>query len=114
MLNYYTPPENLNLKDKNTEVETLPNFKYSEDVIVKDFMNYLKSTYGEHYNTNKEMTCFDAWISLGDSTPTFKNTALKYMWRYGKKDGNNKKDLFKAMHYILMCLHVDHYDKEQK
>ena len=85
-------------------------WKYSEDRIVDDLYDYLKSTYGEHYATEEEsIQCFDAWIAMGDATPTFRNTAIKYLWRYGKKNGNNKKDLMKALHYIVLCLHNDHY-----
>ena len=85
-------------------------YKYVEDKIIADFQQYIDSTYSEHYHLEDEdITCFDAWIALGDSTPTFRNTALKYLWRYGKKNGNNKKDLLKAIHYVLMCLYVDHY-----
>ena len=51
----------------------------------------------------------DAWIALGDSTPTFRNTAIKYLWRYGKKNGNNKDDLMKTLHYVLMMIYNDHY-----
>lgn len=91
--------------------EAKPPFKYSEQEIIDDFYEYLESTYGEHYTTDTEesIQCFDAWIAMGDATPTFRNTAIKYLWRYGKKNGNNKKDLLKAMHYILLCLHNDHY-----
>ena len=89
---------------------TRTNWNYKEDQIVDDFYEYLKSTYGEHYTTGeKELQCFDAWIAMGDATPTFRNTAIKYLWRYGKKGGNNKKDLLKAMHYILLCMYNDHY-----
>lgn len=85
-------------------------FKYNEDRIVGDLYEYLKSTYGEHYAVeDEEIQCFDAWIAMGDATPTFRNTAIKYLWRYGKKNGNNKKDLMKALHYIVLCLHNDHY-----
>lgn len=97
--------ENCNcLNDKNFI------YKYNEDKIVKDLKEYLDKTYNEHYVTeDNSIECFDAWIALGDSTPTFRNTAIKYLWRYGKKNGNNKADLMKALHYIVMCLHVDHY-----
>lgn len=88
---------------------TSPNYKYNEATIIADLQSYVNSTYGEHYSTDEEVTCFDAWIALGESTPTFRNTALKYLWRYGKKNGNNKKDLMKAMHYIILALHNDHY-----
>lgn len=88
-------------------------YKYAEDKILADLKKHLDGTYSEHYMTeNQSIECFDAWIALGDSTPTFRNTALKYLWRYGKKNGNNKKDLLKAMHYICMCLYVDHYKDE--
>ena len=90
------------------------SYKYSEDKILSDLKDYLDKTYSEHYMTqDKDIECFDAWIALGDSTPTFRNTAIKYLWRYGKKNGNNKADLMKALHYIIMCLHVDHY-KDKK
>jgi hypothetical protein len=88
------------------------NYKYKEDVILSEFMDYIDKTYGEHYKTEENsVECFDAWIAMGDSTPTFRNTALKYLWRYGKKNGNNKDDLMKALHYVMMCLYVDHYKK---
>jgi hypothetical protein len=86
------------------------SYKYAEDRIISDFKSYIDKTYGQHYKTNQQsIECFDAWIALGDSTPTFRNTALKYLWRYGKKNGSNKDDLMKTLHYVLMCLYVDHY-----
>ena len=89
-----------------------PKYKYAEDKIIKDFEAYIDKTYKEHYKTDEEsVECFDAWIALGDSMPTFRNTALKYLWRYGKKKGSNKDDLMKTLHYVLMCLYVDHYKK---
>jgi hypothetical protein len=99
-LNHYISP------DYNKNI----SYKYAEDQIIADFKDYIDSTYGEHYMTeDQSLECFDAWIALGDSTPTFRNTALKYLWRYGKKNGSNKKDLLKTLHYVLMCLYVDHY-----
>lgn len=95
------------VKEKETE-EMI--YKYAENEIISDFHDYIDKTYEEHYKTNeKSIECFDAWIALGNSTDTFRNTALKYLWRYGKKNGNNKADLMKALHYTLMCLYVDHY-----
>ena len=95
------------VKEKETAVML---YKYAENDIISDFHDYIDKTYEEHYKTNeKSIECFDAWIALGNSTDTFRNTALKYLWRYGKKNGNNKADLMKALHYTLMCLYVDHY-----
>ena len=102
-------------KTKVMKQELLNNFyKYAEGQIISDFQDYIDKTYGEHYKTDDQsIECFDAWIALGNSTDTFRNTALKYLWRYGKKNGNNKADLMKALHYTMMCLYVDHYKDEK-
>lgn len=85
-------------------------YKYCEGDIIADFKDYIDATYSQHYNTDEQsLQCFDAWIALGESTDTFRNTAIKYLWRYGKKNGNNREDLLKALHYVIMCLYVDHY-----
>jgi hypothetical protein len=84
-------------------------YKYAENKILSDFHDYIDETYSEHYMTENGVQCFDAWIAMGDATPTFRNTALKYLWRYGKKSGNNKDDLMKTLHYTLLCLYNDHY-----
>jgi Protein of unknwon function (DUF3310) len=89
------------------------DYKYAEDEIIADFHAYIDKTYGQHYQSkDKDIQCFDAWIALGDATPTFRNTAMKYLWRYGKKNGNNKDDLMKTLHYTLLCLYNDHYNKK--
>ena len=94
----------------NPVVTNSLDYKYNEDDILAEFKTFVDATYTGHYQTEtQDVECFDAWIALGDSGPTFRNTALKYLWRYGKKEGNNKKDLFKALHYIMMVLYVDHF-----
>ncbi len=88
-------------------------YKYCEDKIVEDLKKYLDATYGQHYMTDDNIQCFDAWIARGNSTDTFLNTAEKYLWRYGKKNGTNKADLMKALHYVCMALYVDHYKNKE-
>jgi hypothetical protein len=85
------------------------HYKYAENMIIAEFQAYIDDTYNEHYATENDVQCFDAWIALGEATPTFRNTAIKYLWRYGKKNGNSKDDLMKVLHYTLMCLYNDHY-----
>lgn len=84
-------------------------YKYAENEILDDMMTYIDKTYGDHYKTGENIECFDAWVALGNAGTTSRDTALKYLWRYGKKNGTNKEDLFKAMHYIMLCLYLDHY-----
>jgi len=45
------------------------------------------------------------WHTLGSVDTTCRDTAIKYLMRYGKKDGYNKKDLMKAVHYIVLLNH---------
>lgn len=87
-------------------------YKYAEDLIIQDLKAYIDKTYGQHYKTDGKVECFDAWIALGNSTTTFRDTAIKYLWRYGKKNGNNKDDLMKTLHYVLLALYNDHYKKD--
>lgn len=104
---YYIP---VNAKAAEHKDNQKIDYKYAEDKIISEFKAYIDKTYTEHYKTkDQNLECFDAWIALGDSTPTFRNTALKYLWRYGKKNGSNKADLMKALHYVMMCLYVDHF-----
>jgi hypothetical protein len=83
-----------------------PIYKYSEDKSIAEFAKYIEGTYSEHYSGNDKIQAFDVWEALDtDPTPSHRNTALKYLYRYGKKAGHNRKDLLKTMHYILMLLH---------
>ena len=38
--------------------------------------------------------------------------AIKYLCRYGKKAGKNRKDLLKAIHYIVLLMSSE--DKDNK
>ena len=113
-----TGPVAAKIDDGGIHFATAPNlapkYKYKEDEIIREFHAYIDKTYGQHYMTEEQnIECFDVWLALGDSLPTFRNTAIKYLWRYGKKKGSNKDDLMKVLHYTLMMLYNDHY-KDKK
>lgn len=113
-INSISEPNNITISDIPDQKKSI-NYKYKEDQIIADFKAIIDKTYTEHYKTTDDnIECFDAWIALDDATPTFRNTALKYLWRYGKKNGQNKADLMKALHYTLMCLYNDHYKEKIK
>jgi len=83
-------------------------FRYKEDKIIEDIENYVKSTYGQHYVAEaKGSQVIDIWEANGSLQSTARDTAIKYLIRYGKKDGKNKKDLLKAVHYIILMMYVD-------
>jgi hypothetical protein len=98
--------------DPIINLDSQPKYKYNEGQIISDLKKYIDKTYGQHYMTEEQnIECFDVWLALGDAMPTFRNTAIKYLWRYGKKNGSNKDDLMKVLHYTLMMLYLDHYKK---
>ena len=72
------------------------------DDILDELGDYIKATYGEHYVGETEIQGIDVWETNGSLLTTSRDTALKYLQRFGKKDGYNKKDLLKALHYILI------------
>jgi hypothetical protein len=80
-------------------------FKFEEDKFLKDVIEYIGSTYGQHYvGSDQEKTqVVDLWESLGSLQTTSRDTAIKYLARYGRKAGYNKVDLMKAIHYICLC-----------
>ena len=79
--------------------------KYSENEIIKDIETYVKNTYGGHYVGKDQVQIIDLWESLGNVETTARDVAMKYLMRYGKKDGKNEKDLMKAIHYMIMRIH---------
>ena len=86
------------------------NWKYNEPQILLEVSKYLESTYGQHYAGNKEIQTVDFWHSLGSLDTTARDNAIKYLARYGKKSGKNRKDLIKAIHYIILMM----WDLEQE
>ena len=86
-------------------------YNYNEDVNIELVKDYIDGTYGQHYVGNKEIQTVDFWESLGSLDTTCRDTAIKYLARYGKKNGRNKKDLLKAIHYIILMMYAQ--DKEE-
>ena len=90
----------------------MAEYNYNEGKYVQDIQKYVEGTYGEHY-VAKDIQVVDIWESLGSLESTARDTAIKYLCRYGKKDGRNKKDLLKAVHYIILMMYAgDHQNNE--
>lgn len=92
-------------------------WKYNEDKILKDIQDYVTSTYGSHYcGHNQEYQDIQTidLMAAKDLAPGFcQANILKYGSRYGDKDGRNKRDLLKVIHYAMLLLHFDgHYSRK--
>ena len=79
--------------------------KYNEDKILNEIGEYIKSTYGQHYAQVQEgVQVQDLLRSAGIDKDFCQANAIKYLARFGKKDGRNRKDLLKAVHYIVLLM----------
>lgn len=85
-----------------TMQSTPTKFKYREKEFLDSVIKYVEGTYDQHYAGKNNVQTIDVWEALGSAETTARDTAIKYLMRYGKKDGYNKKDLLKAVHYITL------------
>ncbi len=90
------------------------NFKYHEDDILKDIQEYVSRTYQGHYTGTKhefrKVQTIDLMAARDIATDFCQANILKYGSRYGSKNGKNKTDLLKVIHYAMLLLHFDgHY-----
>ena len=90
--------------------------KYHEKEILQDVEEYVSRTYNGHYTGTKHeyrnVQTIDLMASRDLASDFCQANILKYGSRYGSKDGKNKKDLLKVIHYAMLLLHFDeHYGK---
>ena len=86
--------------------------KYNEEKIFKELKDYIEGTYNQHYSVGKDgkIQVQDLLRQLGIDKDFCQANAIKYLARYGKKNGRNRKDLLKAMHYIILLMSSEDKD----
>ena len=86
-------------------------YKFSEDVVLQEVLDYIHKTYDQHYAQNK-IQASEVIIDSGHGEGFFIGNILKYAQRYGKKGSREdaRKDLLKVIHYGIIALH--NHDKE--
>ena len=90
------------------------DYKYDEDKVLLELKSYIANTYGEHYSKNK-FQATEFIIDGGHGEGFCIGNILKYAQRYGKKNGYNKRDLLKVIHYGIIALHNhDIMEKSEK
>jgi len=93
-----------------------PNYKFNEDKLLAQLRMYVDKTYTQHYSQNK-IQATEFIIDAGHGVGFTLGNVIKYAQRYGKKDGFNRQDLLKVLHYAIIALHVHdttNPNKEQK
>lgn len=95
---YYAGDEiKLNIDNNNGR------WKYREDEILKEIQDYLGGTYSSHYTSKESKTqTLDLIESIGDAEAFCRSNAIKYLSRFGKKNGKSRLDILKAIHYCIL------------
>ena len=106
----------LNSEDPTKEIMSDSRNKYHEKEILKDVEDYVSRTYNGHYTGTKHeyrnVQTIDLMASRDLASDFCQANILKYGSRYGSKEGRNKGDLLKVIHYAMLLLHFDeHYGK---
>ena len=81
------------------------DYKYNENDNILELLKYGNSTYEQHYSKNK-FQATEFIIDGGHGEGFCIGNIMKYAQRYGNKNGYNRQDLLKVIHYALIMLHV--------
>ena len=81
-------------------------YKYNEDKALEELKNNIDNTNDEHYSRNK-FQATEFIIDGGHGEGFCIGNILKYAQRYGKKNGKDRKDLLKVIHYGIIALYIN-------
>ena len=107
----------LQKKDNGSIMVTMTgiNYKYNEKELLSEFKKYVDKTYEQHYSKDK-FQATEFIMDGGHGEGFCIGNILKYAQRYGKKDGYNRADLLKVIHYGFLALynHDAHIEEANK
>ena len=96
---------------KNLKLKKI-DYKYGEDKILVELLKYIDSTYDEHYSKNK-FQATEFIIDSGHGEGFCIGNIMKYVQRYGKKNGKDRRDLLKVIHYGIIALYINAMEKSE-
>ena len=88
------------------------NYKFEEDESLNELKKYIDSTYDEHYSKSK-FQATEFILDSGHGEGFCIGNILKYAQRYGKKNGKDRKDLLKVIHYAIIALHINYGESDE-
>ncbi len=88
-------------------------WKYNEEEIVKELLEYIRGTYKQHYAANDHnlQTLDFIEAAHNDGEACSRDNIMKYVSRYDKK-GTARRDIFKILHYAVLLMYFN--DKNAK
>ena len=102
------------MKEIEEKKEFIPYYVFNEGIYLEEIKEAIDKTYESHYAQNKiQSTEFISDAGHGEGFCL--GNIIKYAQRYGKKDGYNREDLKKVIHYAIIKLHLhDNYYERKK
>ena len=102
------------MKEIEEKKEFIPYYVFNEGIYLEEIKEAIDKTYESHYAQNKiQSTEFISDAGHGEGFCL--GNIIKYAQRYGKKDGYNREDLKKVIHYAIIMLHQhDNYYERKK
>ena len=87
-------------------------WKYNEEKVVKELLEYIRGTYNQHYSAGDDkIQTLDLIEACGDGEAFCRSNILKYASRYDKK-GTARRDIMKILHYAVLLMNFN--DKNAK
>ena len=82
-------------------------WKYNEEEIVKELLEYIRGTYSQHYSAGDDkIQTLDLIEACGDGEAFCRSNILKYASRYDKK-GTARRDIMKILHYAVLLMNFN-------
>ena len=88
-------------------------YKYNEDKFLEELKSYVDKTYNQHYSKNK-FQATEFIIDGGHGEGFCIGNIMKYAQRYGKKNGKDRNDLLKIIHYGIIALYNNEKELENE
>ena len=95
---------------RKTHLMTI-DYKFGENKALEELKKYIDSTYDMHYSKSK-FQATEFIIDSGHGEGFCIGNILKYAQRYGKKNGKNRADLLKVIHYAIIAMHLNNGESE--
>ena len=104
---------NMNMPESKNPTSAT-TFKYNEEEIVKELLEYIRGTYRQHYSAGDDkIQTLDLIEACGDGEAFCRSNILKYASRYDKK-GTARRDIIKILHYAVLLMHFNDKNAERE
>ena len=86
------------------------DYKFNEDENINELKKHIDSTYDSHYS-KEQFQATEFIVDGGHGTGFCIGNIMKYAQRYGKKNGKDRNDLLKVVHYGMIALYIDDHEE---